>query len=157
LRKPNPIAHAAYLVTILVKGLMGGIELAAGLIIAITGPQRLYSYALRLSTPELFADRHEHARQIIRNGVEHMAQSPGHFLIFYLLVHGTLKLTITVTLLRGRGVWIFPTASLILTGFIAYFAFHLSREWSYPILGLALFDGATLALVLNEWRSWRKH
>jgi uncharacterized membrane protein len=83
-----------------------------------------------------------------------LAESPGHFVIIYLLVHGALKMAITVTLLRGRGVWVFPFASVILTGFIAYMSVELADEWSNWLLGLALLDTVTLLPVLNEWRAW---
>ncbi len=77
-------------------------------------------------------------------------------MIFYLFVHGTLKMTITAVLLRGKGRWIFPVAIAILLGFIAFFGFDLSKQWSIWVLGLALFDTLTLALVANEWHSWSK-
>jgi uncharacterized membrane protein len=73
--------------------------------------------------------------------------------IFYLLVHGLLKLGIALALLRGTARWVFPAASLILTGFIAYMSWRLSLRWSDWLLGAALFDLLTLGLVLNEWRA----
>lgn len=79
-------------------------------------------------------------------------------MIFYLLVHGTLKMAITVTLLRGRGVWVFPFASVILIGFIGYMSLELAEEWSNWLLGLTVLDTVTLLLVLHEWRTWNvKH
>ena len=148
----------AYLVTILIKGFFGLLEVTAGLIIAITGPQRLYSLALQWTTPELDQGRHSPTAEFIRQGAAALAESPGHFVIFYLLVHGTLKMAITVTLLRGRGVWVFPFASVILTGFIGYMSLELAEEWSNWLLGLTVLDTVTLLLVLNEWRTWNvKH
>jgi uncharacterized membrane protein len=44
-------------------------------------------------------------------------------------------------------------ASLILAGFVAYMSWRLTLHWSGWLLGFALFDLLTLALVLNEWRS----
>jgi uncharacterized membrane protein len=73
--------------------------------------------------------------------------------IFYLLVHGLLKLAIAMALLKGTARWIFPVASLILAAFIAYMGWRLSIRWSDWLLGAALFDLLTLGLVLNEWRS----
>ena len=52
--------------------------------------------------------------------------------------------------------WVFPVASAILLGFIAFFGFDLARHWSNWLLALALFDTLTLALVVNEWRNWSK-
>ena len=152
------LAHIAFLITILIKGFFGLLEVTAGLIIAMFGPQRLYSLALQWTTPELDQGRHSPTAEFIRQGAAALAESPGHFVIFYLLVHGTLKMAITVTLLRGRGVWVFPFASVILTGFIGYMSLELAEEWSNWLLGLTVLDAVTLLLVLNEWRTWKtKH
>ena len=142
--------------TILIKGFIGGLEFLAGTVIGISGPQRIYHYALHITAPEIYNGDHAHAARLIREGAALLAQSPGHFVVFYLLVHGALKMTITATLLRGRGVWVFPFASVILCGFIAYMGYELTDEWSDWLLGLMLFDTVTLALVLNEWRNWEK-
>ena len=133
-------------------------EVTAGLIIAITGPQRLYSLALQWTNPELYQGRQSHTAELIRQGAAALAELPGHFVIFYLLVHGALKMAITGTLLRHRGVWVFPFAAVILAGFIAYMSLELADKWSNWLLGLALLDTVTLLLVLNEWRTWNtKH
>lgn len=152
----NPVVHKAYLATILIKGLFGLLEFCGGLIIAVFGPQRLYGVVLRVIDPELYEGGHIRTAQLVLKGAAALAQSPGHFVIFYLFVHGILKMTITAVLLRGHGRWVFPVASLILLGFITFFAVDLNQHWSVWVLGLALFDTLTLALVLNEWRTWSK-
>lgn len=152
----QPLLHAFYLATILIKGFFGLLEFTGGAIIAIFGPQRLYGLVLRVIDPELYEGGHIRTAELVLKGAAALASSPGHFVIFYLFVHGTLKMAITAVLLRGHGAWIFPTASVILLGFIGFFAYDLSHHWSGWVLGLALFDTLTLALVLNEWRNWNK-
>jgi uncharacterized membrane protein len=150
------LTHFAYLVTILFKGFVGFLEFAGGLTIALSGPQKLYSFVLSYPVPELYDRGHEHAANLVSQGAALLAQSQTGFVIFYLLVHGTLKMAITMVLLLGRGVWVFPFASTILAGFIAYMSYELFAEWSNWILALALFDTFTLVLVLNEWRNWHR-
>ena len=111
---------------------------------------------LRVVDPELYDNGHTRTAELVLKGAAALAQSPGHFVIFYLFVHGTLKMTITAVLLRGRGRWVFPVASTILLGFITFFSLELAHRWSDWVLGLALFDTLTLALVINEWRNWSK-
>lgn len=144
------LAHTAYLVTIAIKGFDGGLETLAGLLIWITGPQRLYRWAVRLTAPEL-GGNHEDAAMAIRHGAEHLAINGAGFIVFYLLVHGILKLGIAVALLKGKGRWIFPVAALVLTGFIAFMVEKLTHQWSNWLCGFAAFDALTLALVINEW------
>ncbi|HEY0266271.1 MAG TPA: DUF2127 domain-containing protein [Rhizomicrobium sp.] len=150
--RKGSLAHLAYVATIAVKGFDGGLETVAGLVIWITGPQRLYRWVIRVTAPELYDGSHERAVHAIRRGAEHLATSGAGYIVFYLLVHGLLKLALAVVLLKGGGRWIFPVATLILTGFIAYMAYKLDAHWSNWLLGFALFDALTLALVLNEWR-----
>jgi uncharacterized membrane protein len=146
------LAHLAYIVTVALKGFDGGLETLAGLVIWITGPQRLYRWAVRITAPELYDGEHVRAVHAIRRGAEHLATTGAHFVVFYLLVHGILKLGLAIVLLRGGGRWIFPVGTLILTAFIVFMSYRLSQQWSNWLLGFALFDALTLALVLNEWR-----
>jgi uncharacterized membrane protein len=145
------LLHDAYLGAILIKGFDGAVEVLAGLIIAVTGTERLSEWVIRLTAPEL--NGHHPALHALHSGAERLANSPHHFVAFYLLVHGMLKFGIVVALLKGTARWVFPVASLILTGFIAYMSWRLSLRWSDWLLGFALFDLLTLALVLNEWRT----
>lgn len=149
------LTHLAYLVTILFKGFVGLLEFCGGLVIALTGPQQLYAFVLSYPVPELYDRGHTHAADLVSQGAALLAGSPTTFIIIYLLVHGVLKMAITLVLLRGRGQWVFPFAATILAGFIAYMSYELAGEWSNWILALALFDSFTLALVLNEWRNWK--
>jgi uncharacterized membrane protein len=146
------LAHIAYVTVIAIKGFDGGLETLAGLVIWITGPQRLYRWVVRITAPELFNGEHQKAVHAIRKGAEHLVVTGGRFVVFYLLVHGILKLALAMVLLRGGGRWIFPVGAAILTGFIAFMSYRLSQEWSNWLLGFALFDTLTLTLVLNEWR-----
>jgi uncharacterized membrane protein len=150
------MTHLAYLVTILFKGFVGLVEFCGGLTIALAGPQRLYSFVLSYLVPQLYDRGHDRSADLIGQGATLLAQSHTGFVILYLLVHGALKMAITLVLLRGRGVWVFPFAATILAAFIVYMTLELVGAWSNWILALALFDAFTLSLVLNEWRNWKR-
>ncbi len=149
--KPSPI-HLAYVATLLVKGFDGAVETLAGLVIFLTGPARIYRWVVRVTAPELYDGSHAAAVHAIRRGAEHLATTGAHFVEFYLVVHGLLKLGLVLVLLRGGGRWIFPVGVVVLAGFIAYMSWRLHQQWSDWLLGFALFDVLTLLLVLNEWR-----
>lgn len=145
-------SHLAYVAAIAVKGFDGGVETLLGLVIWATGPQQLYRWVVRITAPELYDGSHVETVHAIRNGARHLATTDNRFVIVYLLTHGILKLALASVLLKGGGRWIFPVGSLILLGFITYMSYRLSQQWSNWLLGFALFDALTLALVLNEWR-----
>jgi uncharacterized membrane protein len=145
------LVHRAYLAAIAIKGLDGAVETILGLIVAAAGSQRLYAFAIWITAPEVAADPESRAVHLIRHGAADLTHASNLFIVTYLLIHGALKLAIAVNLLRGKD-WIYPVASVILAGFIAYMSYRLTTHWSGWLLGFALFDLLTLALVLNEWR-----
>ena len=149
-RKSSPI-HLAYLTTLTIKGFDGAIEILAGLVILLTGPQRIYHWVVRVTAPEIYDGSHTAAVHASRRGADPLATPGAHFVEFYLLVHGLLKLALVIVLLRGGGRWIFPAGTAILAGFIFYMSWRLHQQWSDWLLGFALFDVLTLALVLHEW------
>ena len=150
------IAHIAYFVTILLKGFFGVLEVTLGVIVAVTGSQRLHTLILEWTHPTLYQGGRSELAAILREAASGLVQSQ-NFIVLYLLVHGALKMAITLTLLRGRGVWIFPFAITILLGFILYMCYELSVHWSNLLLFLALMDAVTVGLVINEWRTWKEH
>jgi len=151
LSKRSPLLHTAYLAAILIKGFDGALEALAGMIIAVTGPERVYEWVIQFTAPELTG--HHPALHAIRSGATRLAETSHEFVIFYLLVHGVLKLGVMVALLRGGGRLVFPAASLILAAFVVYMGGELARHWSGWVLSFLLFDLLTLLLVLNEWRN----
>ncbi len=156
--KPNAIAHLAYVVTIAVKGIDGGIETLLGLIIWLSGPSRWYAFLLHISAPELLEEPGNHRFiELVRSGANNLLHSSISFIVAYLLIHGLLKLALALVLLRGGGRWIFPVATAILAGFIGFMSWHLAEHWSNWVLAFALFDLTTLLLVLNEWRNEKTH
>jgi uncharacterized membrane protein len=155
--KKFPLLHRAYLCAIFVKGFDGAVETLIGLAIAVAGTQRIYAAILRLTAPELADDREHIIIHAIRHGASGLAQSSRTFIVVYLLLHGVLKLGLAMVLLGGsRQRWIYPLACLVLSGFVLFMTYRLTEHWSTWLLGFALFDLFTLALVANEWANPQK-
>src|ERR1700761_5137191 len=130
-------AHRAYQAVIAIKGLDGAIEMTAGLVVAIAGVHRLSDYIELVMAPGLAAHFSDHAAQAVRHGATGLEHASARFIIFYLLVHGILKLGIAINLLRERGRWIFPVATVILAGFIIFMGYRLTVHWSGWLFGFA--------------------
>jgi uncharacterized membrane protein len=109
---------------------------------------------IALTAPEIARDPDDRVAHAIRHGAATLSHASDPFVVTYLLIHGMLKLAIAINLLRGI-VWIFPLATVILTGFIVFMSCRLTTHYSGWLLGFVLFDAMTLALVLNEWRTYR--
>ena len=142
-------AHILFLITIAIKGIDGLVETVLGVLIAVAGPDRLFFFIAQFTTPDLEFNPSNHIARAIQNGAAGLARTAG-FAVFYLLMHGIVKVGIAVNLLRDRR-WIFAPASVILAGFVAYLGYHAAMHRSLWSLSFALFDLFTLALVINEW------
>jgi uncharacterized membrane protein len=148
--KSRSLAHIAYLITITFKGIDGLIETFLGLVIAFAGPEKLYLFIMRVTTPELGENPTNRFAAAIQHGAAGMAHASTRFIVFFLLVHGVLKTGIVANLLLNQR-WIFPFACAILTAFVVYMGHHLSVHWSWWTFAFALFDLFTVALIVNEW------
>ena len=155
--KPNSIAHLAYLVTIAIKGIDGAIETILGLVIWVSGAARFHTFLLQYTAPELVEAPSGSFTQLLRSGAAQLMDSSVGFVVLYLLAHGVLKVVLALVLLTGGGRWVYPVATLILTGFIGFMSWHLAEQWSNWVLTFVLFDLFTLLLVLNEWRNEKTH
>ena len=148
--RPTGLFHLGYMVTVAIKGIDGAIETALGLLLAITGTQRLAEAILDFIVPELEEHPASRMLQAAHHGATNLSNSSGHFAVAYLLIHGVLKAAIAYNLLLEKS-WIFIPAIAVLTGFIAFMGARLFEQWSVWLLALALFDVVTLALVVNEY------
>lgn len=144
----------AFLVAVAIKGFDGLIETLAGLAVAILGTHGIYDLVIQFTAPEL--DLHPASKTIhlLRHGASDLSHASSRFIVIWLLVHGILKLTLAIELLRGRS-WIFPVAAIVLSAFVAFMTYKLFIHYSAWLLAFALFDLLTVVLVLNEWRSHR--
>ena len=143
--KTRSLTHIVYLVTIAVKGIDGIIETLLGILIATTGPDRLYALVLRVTTPELEENHASRTAAAVQHGAAGLAHASASFAIFYLLTHGILKSGIAVNLLAGKR-WIFAPAFVILTGFILYMGYHATQHFSWWLFAFAMFDLFTFGL-----------
>jgi len=151
--KPS-LLHLAYLVAITIKGIDGLIETIAGLIVAIVGSEEIYILALRLTAPEIENNPASHTADLVRHAADKLASAPSDFVVIYMIAHGVIKLALAINLMIEKD-WVFPVASVLLTGFILYMSHRLTIFWSPWLFAFLLFDMVTLALVLNEWRTHR--
>lgn len=147
----NASLRMAFLIAVVLKGLDGLLETAAGVLVGIAGTLRLYLFLLWITAPELDVHPASGAAHLIRHGALGFAQSTSRFIVVWLLGHGIIKLALAIELLRGKS-WIFPVAVAVLGAFVGYMVYRLLGRWSPWLAAFAALDTVTIALVLNEWR-----
>lgn len=143
--------HRAFLVALAFKGLDGCLELLGGVaLLTITQPQILRWVSL-LSREELAEDPGDLLANRAVQAAQHLTPGTQHFVAAYLLAHGVVKMVLVAGMLR-RVRWIFPTALVILTAFIVYQMWRLSRVPSWPLGVFTFIDVVVVVLILHEWR-----
>nr|WP_051114892.1 DUF2127 domain-containing protein [Actinokineospora enzanensis] len=134
------------------KGADGGIQLVCGIVLALVPPMVVSGLVHALITRDLVGDpdgsiaHHlEHATQEFVDG------GTRAFAIFYLVLHGIIKLALVVALLRKIR-WAYPVAAVVLAAFVVYEVYRSFRTGSVALPVFAAIDVVVIWLVLREYR-----
>lgn len=144
--------HNAFLVTVILKGVDGLLEIGLGLLLMFT--DEFSDAVFVLIRSGLVDDPNGYFGSHLRALAN---QSHEAFLIggIYLVVHGAVKVFISGTLWRDYA-WAYPAALALLGLFIFYELIHVLHSGSIPYMCLALFDIVMFALVGYEYK-YRQH
>jgi uncharacterized membrane protein len=148
--------HRLFVLAVILKGLDGLLELAAGASLLIVGPTGLHAIVTWLTERELSEDPGDVVANLIRTGAAHLTSDTALVAALYLLAHGVIKVLLAIGLLREKA-WVFPIAAAFFAIVIGYMGYRLYLAWSWTLLILAALDAVTLVLLLGEWRKadWR--
>lgn len=142
---PRRLAHLAFVLGMVFKGIDGLMEVAGAIALLLISKSQIDQLADWLARQE-FGPTHALAHVTTQ-----LAVGMQHFTIIYLFVHGGVKLALVGGLLRGVR-WVFPVALVILTGFIAYQVYRLSMRLSLGLGALTVIDLIVVLLIFQEWR-----
>lgn len=136
---------------VLIKGLDGVFEVLGGLVLWLTARPSIIHVVGVLTRGELAEDPKDLVATHLRAMAHHLSAGQQHFVSFYLLGHGVIKLVLVTGLLRGWH-WSFPAATTALIMFIGYQSYRLAQAPSGLLLALTVLDIAVVALVIHQWR-----
>lgn len=150
------IAHRAFLIGMVFKGVDGCLELIGAAVLLLTTRPEIQQVVGWLTREELAEDPRDffatHAVQV----AQHLTAGTRHFAVAYLFVHGATKVALVVGLLRGLR-WMYPVALIVLTAFVAYQVYRLARIPSWSLGLFTLLDVVVIALIWREWRFRGSH
>jgi uncharacterized membrane protein len=135
---------------LILKGLDGLLEIAAGLVLLLTPSQTLSNWLNRLTAPELAEDPHAFIASHLLAAGEKMLSGSLLFAALYLLSHGIVKVVLVVAVLKDK-LWAYPWMMAFLALFIAYQAWLLVVRPTAGLVALTVFDCAIL------WLTWREY
>ncbi len=148
-------AHALYLISLAAKGILGLTQLGSGLLLMLAPSGWITDLVHSLAKIELVEDPGDPIALWVMHALPQSLLVPGGFYSIYLLIHGLLNLALVLALIARLG-WAFPVSILVLFGFVAYQTVEFALGADPMMLVLSLIDLVVIALVLREWRQWRK-
>jgi uncharacterized membrane protein len=140
---------AVYEFGLLLKTMQALLEVGIGAVLYFISTNNIVNFILKIIHGELVEDPNDFFANLILKDVHQFSFSGKHFLIFYLLTHGIVKLIIIVGLLQ-RKKWAYPVAIFGLGGLIMYQIYHLLINHSIALLIITIIDIIILWLIFHE-------
>ncbi|HTR18466.1 MAG TPA: DUF2127 domain-containing protein [Candidatus Paceibacterota bacterium] len=145
--------HDAFLLTVVIKGLDGVLEVALGALLTFT------PFTTTLASAAFFLTRNEIVEDPDSFFATHLralaSQSHEAFVLggLYLIAHGLVKTFLSVSLWRNY-TWAYPAAMAFLGLFILFQIIRISVTGSIPLILLTFFDIGMFWLVWHEYKKW---
>ena len=148
----NRVLDLVFLVGVALKGLDGLLELLGGIVLLLTGPDRLAREVAAITAHELGEDPHDLVAGLLVHGVQRLDPHTTAVLAVYLLVHGVVKVGIVVALLLGSR-RVYPWAIGALSLFLIY---QVSQMILAPGVLVAVLTALDALIIVLTWREWRE-
>jgi uncharacterized membrane protein len=148
--------HRLFRAGLALKGINAMIESLAGLSMVALNSDRVRDVLESVAQGEVLDDPNDIVATDFARITHFLDGHHHHFLAYYLLAHGAVKVVMVLGLMR-RTAWSYPFALVALTGFIIYQSYRVVMTHSILLTFLTLFDCAFLYLVWKELQIQRRN
>jgi uncharacterized membrane protein len=142
-------------VAITIKGLDGGLQLLAGILLIFIPAQTIMRLADIVVTRDLLGAPTGILATHLHQAAEHFAGATRTFAILYLLLHGLIKVGLVVALWR-KVLPAYPLAIAALGAFVGYELLRATRTHSIALPIFAAVDVVIIVLVVREYVALRQ-
>ncbi|MDD5032272.1 MAG: DUF2127 domain-containing protein [Patescibacteria group bacterium] len=146
------VYHRIFLVSILLKGIDGILEIIGGLLLFIVSSAQINQFVLALTQRELSEDAKDIMANYLVNAAASFSLSAQLFGAFYLFSHGLIKVILVVSLWRQK-LWAYPAAIVFLFLFIFYQIYRFSYDHSWWLIWMTIFDILIIFLTRREYKN----
>lgn len=140
-----------FLVSLVMKGLDGVLELVGGAALLVLSPNQIQAAVRAVTRGEFAHDPNDLVANLLVSYADQLNVSLTMFGAIYLLVHGIVKVILVGAVLRDK-LWAYPWLIGALVGFISFQLFELARHFTGGLLALTLFDAFIVWLTVREYR-----
>jgi uncharacterized membrane protein len=143
--------HELFEIGIVLKGINGALELIGGTILLFVSSAKISAFLYFITAGEVADDPTDPFSHFLRSTASHYSAGSQHFLEFYLLSHGVMKVFLSYALYKEK-VWAFPAALSIFSLFVLYEGYRFLHTHSPFLLAAIVFDLVVIGLIWNEYR-----
>jgi uncharacterized membrane protein len=143
--------HRFFEITLLLKALFAVGEIVAAIGVYVVPLDTVANFVGAISHAELRAHPHDAVAAHLADWAQNLSVGTQHFVAFYLLTHGAVKLWVIIGLLRER-LWYYPVALVVFLLFIAYQIHRYTQTHSVSLLLITAVDLVVIGLTWHEYR-----
>lgn len=149
-KKQESELHWFFEVSVFLKGLHAILEIAGGFLILLVSQNFITQILVYLSQENITDNGQDFLANHLMNFVQNFSVGTQHFVAFYLLSHGIVKLFLVYGLLKEK-LWSFPLAIFVFSFFAFYQVERYFFTHSLTLLFLTILDLLVISLTLHEW------
>jgi uncharacterized membrane protein len=142
--------HGLFEVSIILKGIYSVIEIIGGVVIYFVSRTYVVHAVLTLTQEELVEDPKDIIAHYLISVSNDFSITSQHFIAFYLLIHGTIKLLLVLGLFT-RKLWVYPLSMTVFGIFVGYQLYKFAYNHSIWLLLLSIFDCIIILLTSREY------
>jgi uncharacterized membrane protein len=142
--------HRIFEIMLLLKALFAVGEIVAAVGVYVVPLDRAADFVGAVTSAELARHPHDLVAAHLANWAQNLSVGTQHFVAFYLLSHGAVKLWVIVGLIRER-LWYYPVALVVFTLFVVY---QMHRYTLTHSVALLLITAVDLLVILLTWHEY---
>ena len=146
--------HRFFEITLLLKALFAAGEIVAAIGVYVVPLDTVADFVGVITSAELAKHPHDLVAAHLADWAQNLSVATKHFVAFYLLSHGVVKLWVIIGLMRER-LWYYPVALVLFTFFIVYQLHRYTFTHSVSLLLLTVLDLVVIALTWHEYQYLR--
>jgi uncharacterized membrane protein len=143
--------HRLFEITLLLKALFAVGEIVAAVGVYIVPLDAVADFVGAITQTELAKHPHDIVAVHLADWARNLSLGTQHFVAFYLLTHGAVKLWVIIGLMRER-LWYYPVALVLFTLFIVYQIHRYTLTHSVSLLLITVIDLVVIGLTWHEYR-----
>ncbi len=143
--------HELFDITLILKGIHALIEIISAFFVYFISQQFVSNLVVWMTRSELLEDPRDLFSNYLIKFAESFSVSSQHFVAFYLLSHGIIKLILLMSLFKEK-LWAYPTSIIVFGMFILYQIYRFTITQSIWLIIFTILDLVVISLTVHEYR-----